>query len=212
MIRQQIKDVLFFFNRWACLPSTWSAHLRFGTPAKPEGHYLNLGCGATYVPGMINCDGNRFRTMDLWLDLRNRLPFADKSVKFIWLSHTLEHLFPDDAIHLLREIRRVLKDDGVARVAVPCMEHALRIARGEVEDHYPRSFKDPLGQAINHLFVDGQHKFGYSYSVMKDFCSQAGITNVVNYSEQFQEQPKTFGHVTVGNEPKGSLIVELMRS
>lgn len=211
MVRQSIKDVLFFFSRWACLPSTWAARVRFATPAKPEGHYLNLGCGATYVPGMINGDGNRFRKMDLWLDLRNPLPFKDQTVAFIWLSHTLEHLFPDDAIRLLGEIRRVLKDDGVARIAVPCFEHALKIARGEVEDHYPRSFKDPYGQAINHLFVDGQHKFGYSLSVMQDFCGRAGLTRVVDYSAAHGVTPKTYGHVTVGNEPLGSLVVEVSR-
>lgn len=211
MLRQQVKDILFFFNRWACRPSTWMARLRFGTPARPEGHYLHLGCGPKYIPGMINCDGNRFRKIDLWIDLRNRLPFRDKSVAFIWISHTLEHLFPDEALALLAEMRRVLTDDGLARVAVPCLEHALKIARGEVTDFYPRKFDDPYAQAINHLFVDGQHKFGYSFSVMEAFARQAGFTRIHNQSAQHREEPKTYGHITVGREPKGSLIVELRR-
>ncbi|MBX3359190.1 MAG: methyltransferase domain-containing protein [Phycisphaeraceae bacterium] len=211
MLKQQVKDILFFFNQWASLPSTWAGRLRFRTPARPEGHYLHLGCGPKYVEGMINCDGNRFRRIDLWLDLRNGLPFRDKSVAFIWLSHTLEHLFPDEALHLLGEMRRVLTDEGIARVAVPCLEHALKIARGEVTDFYPRRFEDPMAQAINHLFVDGQHKFGYSFSVMDDFARQAGFTRIDNYSAANAETPKTYGPVTVGNEPKGSLIVELRR-
>jgi predicted SAM-dependent methyltransferase len=211
MVRQQVKDILFALSRWACLPSTWAARWRFRRPARPEGHYLHLGCGPKYIPGMVNCDGNRFRKIDAWIDLRNRLPFADRSVAFIWLSHTLEHLFPDEAIRLLGEMRRVLTDEGVARVAVPCIEHAMRIARGEATDFYPRRFEDPLAQAINHLFVDGQHKYGYSFSVMEAFARQAGFTRIENYSVLNQEKAKTYGHVTVGDEPKGSLIVELRR-
>jgi len=214
MVRQQIKDRLFLLNRVAVAPSCLVARFRYRTPP-PEGFALHLGCGPHYIPGMINADGNRFRKLDLWLDLRNRLPFPDRSAHLVWCSHTLEHLFPEDALRLLGEIRRVLRDDGVARIAVPCVETALKVARGEFKDSFPRHFDDPLAQMVNYLFVDGQHKYGYSFSLMQVFATQSGFGRVENYSDTSGCAPKSYGPpgkaVTVGDEPPGSMVVELRR-
>jgi predicted SAM-dependent methyltransferase len=211
MLRQQIKDIYFALNRWLVLPNTWIARLRFRKPRHSAGHYLHLGCGATYIPGMINIDGNRMRKMDAWLDLRNRLPFANESAAFIYCSHTIEHLFPDEAMRLLGEMRRVIKSDGIVRIAVPCLEHALQIASGHPAEDPQRVFPDPHGQAIDYLFCDGQHKYGYSFSVLSEFAKKAGFTRIENYSQTYTTTPKTYDHVTVGNEPAGSLVVELRR-
>jgi predicted SAM-dependent methyltransferase len=214
MIRQSLKDVYFQFSRYLCLPGTWLAtwKYRIDRPHQHEGHYLHLGCGAKYIDGMINADGNRFRKIDLWIDLRNRLPFPDQSCRFVYSSHTLEHLFPDEAIALLREIRRVLRaEDGEARIAVPSMEHALRIASGEQVDDWPRAFADPLSQAVNYLFCDGQHKYAYSFATLASFAREAGFATIRPYSAAHGVAPKTYGRITVGDEPPGSLVVELAR-
>lgn len=210
MVRQQIKDLLFGLNRFAVIPhQRITAPLRFRSPP-PGGWAVNLGCGATYIKGLINCDGNAMQKIDLWLDLRNRLPFPDASCSLVYCSHTLEHMFPDDAIAMLREVRRVLRPaDGVARFAVPSMEYAMVIARGGATMQYPREFVSPLGQAINYLFCDGQHKFAYCFEVFEAFAKQAGFTRVRNYSGEHGVTPATYGAHTLGNEYEGSLVVEL---
>lgn len=58
------------------------------------------------------------------LDIRRRdvtkgLPFNDMSVDYIYTSHLLEHLRKEDAIFVLKECYRVLKQGGVLRVVVP---------------------------------------------------------------------------------------------
>ncbi len=211
MIRQSLKDVYFGLARYLAKPNHWARQLRYRLrgPERPEGHYLHLGCGFKYIPGMINADGNLFRRIDLWIDLRNGLPFPDRSCALVYSSHTLEHLYPDEAIALLREVRRVLADDGVARIAVPSMEYALEVARGETAEDWPRAFDDPIAQAVNYLFCDGQHKYAYSFEVLRTFAEQAGFEGVVNYSSFDGVAPKRYGAVTVGDEPAGSLVVEL---
>lgn len=209
MIRQQVKDIYFSLTRFLTIPNYYVAKLRFGRRTGTNGHYLHLGCGPHYIPGMINIDGNVFRKIDLWMDLRNGLPFKPGSVFFVFCSHTLEHLFPDDALRLLGEIHRVLRPDGVARIAVPSFEHSLDIAAGKVASKWPRSFDDPLGQAINYLFCDGQHKYAYSFGVLSSFARQVGFRDVIHYSQKHDCQPKQYGAVEVGNEPEGSLVVEL---
>jgi hypothetical protein len=89
------------------------------------------------------------------------------------------------------------------------MECALRIANGEDTAPFPRSFEDSIAQAVNYLFCDGQHKYGYSFGVMKAFASQAGFTDICDYSAEHDLSPKQYGRVEVGDEPRGSLVVEL---
>jgi prepilin-type processing-associated H-X9-DG protein len=209
MIKQQIKDVYFSFVRIVTLPNHYLHRLWPEKPLDPEGYYLHLGSGPKHISGMINIDGNIRQKKELWLDLRNGLPFSDQSAFFVYSCHVLEHFFPDDAQRILREIRRVLKPDGIARIAVPSMEHALDIAAGKACVEFPRPFDDPHAQAINYLFCDGQHKYGYSFGLLKDFALESGFSRVHNYSERDGVAPKQYGKVVVGGEPIGSLVVEL---
>lgn len=209
MVRQQFKNVYFALIRWITLLNYLPAKIRFRTPARPEGFYLHLGSGIDYREGFVNIEGNILQKKDLWWDLRNGLPFSNDSTAFIYSCHVLEHLYPDEALALLKEINRILTPDGVARIAVPSMEFALQIADGDVSCDFPRKFEDPLGQSLNYLFCDGQHKYGYSFDSLRHFCNLAGFSKIKNYSGEFGVKPKEYGDVLVGDEPEGSLIVEL---
>lgn len=208
MLKQSIKDVYFAANRWLVLPNTWIASIRHRTR---RGLYLHLGCGDDYREGMLNVDGNIARRKDMWLDLRNRLPFSDRSARLIYCCHTLEHLFPEDAIRLLREMHRVIDDEGVVRLAVPGFERCLEIAAGRDQSNWPREFTDPLSQAINYIFCDGQHKYAYCFDNLRVFAETAGFGDVVHYSASHGVDRRDYGHVTLGDEPPGSLVVELRR-
>jgi predicted SAM-dependent methyltransferase len=208
MLPQNVKDALFAVNRLAVGPNLLVARLKF---SGAKGLCINLGCGPHRVEGMINCDGNLFNKIDLWLDLRRSLPFPDQSVAVAYCSHTLEHLFPEDALKLLREIRRVLEPDGVARIVVPDVTYAFRIAEGAATSPWPRNFKDPIGQAMNYLFCDGQHKYAYNHGMLAEFAAQAGFESVVNVSDEHGVTPRPYGPLMLGNEAEGSLVVELRR-
>jgi predicted SAM-dependent methyltransferase len=158
---------------------------------------------------MINCDGNVFRKTDVWLDVRRPLPFPDGSAAVVYTSHMLEHLFPAEALGLLREIRRILSSAGVARVVVPDAEYALQIARGEATCPWPRAFADPLAQAVNYLFCDGQHKYAYNFSLLAQFAEEAGFRDVRHVSAEHGVAPRAYGALELGNEPEGSLVVEM---
>ncbi|MBT5063322.1 methyltransferase domain-containing protein [Verrucomicrobia bacterium] len=170
---------------------------------------LHLGCGDDYIKGLINVDGNILRKKELWLDLRNRLPFPSKCVDFIYCNHTLEHLFPYDALRLLSEMYRIVSEEGVVRLAVPSFERCLAIADGEDESTWPRSFKNSRAQAINYLFCDGQHKYAYCQENLEVFALKAGFKRVTRITGD--PNFKSYYGLKIGGEPKGSLIVELSR-
>jgi len=210
MYHQRIKDAYFAVNRVLSRPAGMLVRSKYRNPP-PEGYRIHLGCGQNYIDGMINADGYLGRNIDLWLDLRNRLPFPDGSVSLVYSSHVIEHLYPDEALSLLREIHRVLRDDGVARIAAPSMEFAAEIAAGKATTDFPRAFDDPVAQAVNYLFCDGQHKYAYSSGLMTEMAQQAGFGSIVDYSAEHGVLPKSYGSMTLGNEPEGSLVVELKR-
>ncbi len=54
-----------------------------------------------------------------WADATTRIPLPDGSVEVLYSSHMLEHLDRQDAVHFLREARRVLMPGGTLRVSVP---------------------------------------------------------------------------------------------
>ena len=81
-----------------------------------HGHRLNVGAGASYLPGFTNVDIAPHAEVTLDLS-RDRLPFEDGSVDLIFSYHTLEHV--DDYLHALGEIHRVLRHGGVFLLGVP---------------------------------------------------------------------------------------------
>src|SRR5271165_4344840 len=91
---------------------------------------VNLGCGQRFHPDWVNLDLHPSDPSVQKWDLQNDLPFPDESFDVVYHSHVLEHLSRADGLQLLRRCRRVLKPNGILRVAVPDLE---RIARDYLE-------------------------------------------------------------------------------
>ena len=103
---------------------------------------VNLGCGPNPVTGWINVDyaigarlarlpvvGSLVKTARLFgcdwdrtiviADLRKRFPWKDEIVDAAYSFHTLEHFSKHDRRQFLKECRRVLRPEGILRIAVP---------------------------------------------------------------------------------------------
>lgn len=91
---------------------------------------VNIGCGASLHADWINLDVYASAPGVIVHDIRDGLPFADRSIEVCYHSHILEHLTPARAGHLIGECYRVLRPGGVIRVVVPDLE---RIARYYLE-------------------------------------------------------------------------------
>jgi hypothetical protein len=89
------------------------------------------------------------------------------------------------------------------------MEYALAVAGGASREDWPRAFDDPMAQAVNYLFCEGQHKYAYNFSILEGFARLAGFSRVENFSAEQGVALKRYGTLEVGNEPAGSLVVEL---
>jgi predicted SAM-dependent methyltransferase len=143
--------------------------------------HLNLGCGASYLDGFINVDGNIFRKIDLWLDMRNRFPFPSDCICSIYCCHVFEHFYPDELQQVIRECYRVLRPRGGIRIAVPDLKLAVE---KYLEGDYgwfirnPRNYSSLGGKLSNLLLSDGSHKLVFDYSHLKECLEREGFVEV----------------------------------
>ena len=79
---------------------------------------IELGCGQNKRAGFIGIDNQEFPGVDIALDLnRDKLPFEDGSVSYVYTSHAFEHI---QNYHLvLQEIFRVCQDQATVEIWTP---------------------------------------------------------------------------------------------
>lgn len=151
------------------------------------GRHLHLGCGTKYLPGFLNIDGNIRNKIDMWLDVRNGLPFAANTVDSIYSTHVFEHFFPDELKILLGECLRVLKAGGGMRLIVPSLESAIAAyaqnRRDWFDDSFPRHFDSLGGRFSNFVFCDGQHRTAFDFSYLEEELRSAGFSSVEKSEE-----------------------------
>jgi len=92
---------------------------------------LHIGCGNLRLGGYVNIDNRPIVSVDKILEAWDLKEFEDGSVGEIYSCHMLEHLERDELDRTVREWRRVLRRDGVLRLAVPDMRSiAMAILEG----------------------------------------------------------------------------------
>jgi predicted SAM-dependent methyltransferase len=198
VLHQRYKDIAFWGIAKATLPN-YLVHRYLGRTPKGSTH-LHLGCGPKYLPGFLNIDGNLFNKLDLWLDVRNGLPFPSNSVDSIYSTHMFEHFYPDELDVLLRESMRVLKVGGGVRLIVPNLESAIQAysqSRSSwFDDSFPRHFDSLGGRFSNFVFCDGQHRTAFDFTYMNEVLRKAGFREVEKSAEGisrlYQGQPPPY--------------------
>jgi predicted SAM-dependent methyltransferase len=87
---------------------------------------LNLGCGNRYHHDWINIDYFSNDSCVISHNLMNGIPFPENSVDVVYHSHVLEHFSRKDGEKFISECFRVLKNNGIIRIAVPDLEQIAR--------------------------------------------------------------------------------------
>lgn len=145
------------------------------------GAYVNLGCGAKYVRGMVNIDGNLFRKKDMWLDVTLGLPFGDNSVQGIYSSHLMEHLSIQRARRLLTECYRVLTAGGALRLVVPSLEYAIQMyiqGKPAMLPDWPDPYSSIGGRFNNLMLCRNQHLTLFDFTLLEELLKDAGFSLV----------------------------------
>lgn len=185
MLHQRVKDIAF----WGLAKATFPNYLlrRYVLPRRACATHLHLGCGPKYLHGFVNIDANLFNRIDLWLDVRNGLPFSANSVDSIYSTHMFEHFYPDELNRLLRECLRVLKPGAGIRLIVPSLESAIQAyaerRNAWFDDSFPRHYDSLGGRFSNFIFCDGQHRAAFDFTHLDEVLRKGGFGEVDKSAE-----------------------------
>ena len=192
---------------------------------------VHIGCGPSAIEGFVNID---VYPAPLSMNVNWGLPFEDASVRYVYLSHVLEHLFfPRDVMPLLAEVKRVLLPSGVVRIIVPdvqqCIDayqtgdRAFFASRRETWSWWPENptrledFLAYAGAGAEPAHGFESHKFGYDFETLQRTLLNAGFAQVRQCGYQASEHPslRVDDHSAVASARYGerfySLFVEAQR-
>jgi predicted SAM-dependent methyltransferase len=105
-----------------------------GESYKMNKQLLNLGCGHRYHAEWTNIDFHSTGENVIGYNLLKGIPFKDTTFDMVYHSHVIEHFSKEDAPNFLRECYRVLKQNGIIRIAFPDLE--------QIVSHYMRLLKE----------------------------------------------------------------------
>jgi|WetSurSiteA1Bulk_404760.scaffolds.fasta_scaffold19483_2 predicted SAM-dependent methyltransferase len=150
---------------------------------------LDLGVGLNYKDSWINADFYRLPRFKFWkkyekrpkidleLDLRFPLPFANNTIDGIYTGHTLEHLSPWESKALLSEIFRVLKPGCWLRINVPDLEKYVNFYCKKTSHKEFLQF-DTGCEAIHSLTQEWGHKSCWDNELLAKTLFKIGFINV----------------------------------
>ncbi|GHV21159.1 hypothetical protein FACS189494_06150 [Spirochaetia bacterium] len=188
--------------------------LHSGQPIK-----LHLGCGTVYKEGWINIDNNsdnNIEKLDLNWDLCKPLPFPNESVDFIYNEHFFEHLSPEEAHSVLVDFMRVLKPDGVMRIAMPDLRRLVNIYLDKARRKPNRDNLDKYGlthvktraENLNIDFRAWGHKWLYDYEELERRLKETGCS-WVKECRIFESDFEELRNLETRNE--SPLVAEVMK-
>lgn len=200
---------------------------------------INIGCGLSVAPGWINIDNSpnaRLAKYPLlrWMlwklrilsdqhyavkwpqsilihDVRKRLPFADSSIDYVYTSHFLEHNSLADAQRLIKDVFRILKAGGYARIVVPDLRYGARryletLAANPEDSKAAEDFLSWL--QLGKPGVRDPHLWMYDAPSLSAMLTEAGFTSPVVCEYKKGRVPDCD---SLDNRPEESLHIEAQK-
>jgi predicted SAM-dependent methyltransferase len=154
--------------------------------ARTERPRLHIGAGPYRLDGWLDSD---LIGGDVYLDLTRPLPLPDASFDYVFGEHVVEHLTEQKGEQLFRELRRVLRPGGVARLTTPDLRKIVALYRDENPviglDDYARFLDQETGkrhergaQVFNDYLRLWGHRYVYDEDDLTAKLLAAGFSNV----------------------------------
>jgi predicted SAM-dependent methyltransferase len=179
MISRKLKSA-FFYVAGPLMAANGVAYRYLRAPRHGDLR-VQLGPGQQkYLDGWINLDANIFTgKCDVWVDLRNQLPFADDTITCMYSHHVVEHL-PDLKNHFA-DVFRCLKPGGAYRVGGPNADSAIdafyQRDSNWFED-FPDSRRSIGGRFENFIMCRREHLTILTESYLREIMEDIGFVNI----------------------------------
>jgi len=174
---------------------------------------IHLGCGEIYLDDWINIDFESEKA-DLKHDLTKPLPFENNTIDFIYSEHLIEHLTVQDGLALMKECRRILKPEGVIRIATPNVDYLLfryfffwkwRFWYRK----YGYTWIKTRAEMVNICFREWGHQYLYNRQELKRRLKEAGFKTIYRQKFKKSRYPELRGKET---RRESKVILEALKS
>jgi len=139
---------------------------------------VHLGCGKRDFPGFINVDICDFPHIHYKSSI-NLLPFfEDNSIDYIYCSHALEYYDSIEAIEVLKEWKRVMKNKAILRVCVPNFDSLIKVY------NQTNDLDKIIGPLYGRMPADDKliyHKTVYNFKKLSRLLSDVGFNHIKEY-------------------------------
>ena len=139
---------------------------------------INMGCGwRNFGEDWVHIDGGDYSHLDS-KDIFN-LPYEDNSVDLIYASHVIEYFNRDEVKDVLNEWIRVLKPNGVLRLAVPNFESIVKIYNTQ-----GYSLDNCVGLLYGQMSMGDEtiyHKTIYDFDSLELLLKDLNLKNIKKY-------------------------------
>lgn len=155
---------------------------------------LHLGAGNIHLEGWFNVDINPKLDNSIYFlnMLQMPYPFTKDSFDYIFSEHNFEHFTLKEMYYILKECLRILKPNGVLRIAIPDLKKLINFylknkkkheeyCAFSIENYIPFAKEHNLNNkaiVLNNFFRGWGHKFIYDYETMKNVLEQCGYKSV----------------------------------
>jgi SAM-dependent methyltransferase len=137
-----------------------------------------------------------------YLNLSRKFAYPSDFFAAAFTSHVLEHLYPSIAVQCLRECLRVLRPNGVLRIAVPDLDRMVQ----EYDPANPESFLQEVFQYG--VGVDkNSHRWHYNYNNLRSHLLSVGFSRVTRCKFRIGRCPEV---ESIDRRPE-SLFVEAFK-
>jgi predicted SAM-dependent methyltransferase len=174
---------------------------------------LNWGCGEHVLPGWINADRFEAPGIDLVGDIRAGLPIESESIDYAVSIHSLPELPLPEIVPALGELRRVLKDGGTLRLAMPDVDRGIAAYLRGDRDYFliPDEHAQSIGaKLIVQLLWYGHSRTLFTFDFAREMLVRAGFSSVARC--EFGATQSGFPEiVSLDNRERETLFVEAVR-
>ena len=174
---------------------------------------LNWGCGGHTLPGWINSDNKEGEHINLSCDIRDGLPLETNSIDYTVSIHALPEVHFDQLIPVLTELRRVLKPEGILRLALPDLLKGVDAYRRNDLDYFlvPDEDAKSIGaKLIVQLIWYGYSRTLFTSEFIEEMLIKAGFRDVTHCRYQ-QTASRHSDIVALDNREAESLFVEAVK-
>lgn len=153
---------------------------------------LHLGCWHRYIPGFIHIDLCELDHIDYKSDIGELSFIKENSVDYIYCSHALEYKDYFEVKNVLNEWRRVLKPNGMLRIAVPDFNKLIWLYKKT------NDIKKIIGPLYGRMVINESekiyHKTAFDFDKIKELLKEGKFKKIKKYDWRNTEHSEIDDH------------------